>query len=58
MPQIIEVGREIYRINTSKNYIEFSRDGGRNWTSKCTSSSYGTFLSLQQKRILSYIFLS
>ncbi len=29
MPQIIEVGREIYRINPSKIYIEFSKDGGR-----------------------------
>lgn len=46
MPQIIEIGREIYRINPSKNSIEFSKDGGRNWTSKCTSSAYGTFKDL------------
>lgn len=46
MSQFIEVGREIYRINPSKNHIEFSKDGGRNWTSKCTSSSYGTFMDL------------
>lgn len=46
MAQIIEIGRDIYRINPIKNSIEFSRDGGRNWTSKCTSSAYGTFKDL------------
>lgn len=46
MPQLIEIGTELYRINHAKNTIEYSRDKGRNWTAKCTSKSYGTFMDL------------
>lgn len=45
MPQLIQFGREMLRINPSNNVIELSRDG-RNWTRKCSSQSYGTFYDL------------
>lgn len=45
MPQLIECGGELIRINPANNSIEYSRDG-RNWTRRCTSSAYGTFLDL------------
>lgn len=46
MAQMIQRGRELVRINFQKNYIEYSIDGGRNWNTRCTSSSYGTFKDL------------
>lgn len=46
MPQLIEIGSDFLRINPIKNSLEMSKDKGRNWTSKCTSSSYGTFKDL------------
>lgn len=46
MPQLIEIGTDLYRINPSKNSIEISRDKGRNWASKCNTSSYGIFKDL------------
>ena len=45
MPQLIECGTELIRINSSNNSIEYSRDG-RNWVRRCTSKAYGTFLDL------------
>lgn len=47
MPQIISLGSELLRINTQKNSIEVSKDGGRNWSlRRASSSSYGTFMDL------------
>lgn len=48
MPQIITVGKELLRINSAKNSIEFSINGGRSWAFRCTGSSYGTFIDLLQ----------
>jgi len=48
MPQIITVGRELLRINSARNIIEFSINGGRSWAPRCSSSSYGTFVDLLQ----------
>ena len=31
MAQMIQHGSEIIRINTQKNTIEYSKDGGRSW---------------------------
>ncbi len=45
MPQLIEYGREMLRINSSNNTIEYSRDG-RNWTRRHASQYYGTFFDL------------
>lgn len=45
MPQLIEYGRDLIRINPSNNTIEYSHDG-RNWTRRCASQYYGTFYDL------------
>ena len=45
--QLINTGSELLRINTAKNSIEYSSNGGRSWVTRCSSStSYGTFISL------------
>ena len=31
MAQMIQRGSELLRINTQKNDIEYSKDGGNNW---------------------------
>lgn len=46
MSQMIQRGREIVRINTQRNSIEYSTDGGRNWHSRYTGSFAGTFTDL------------
>ena len=46
MAQIIQCGSELIRINTQKNTIEYSRDGGRNWRSRYTGSLAGVFVDL------------
>ncbi|MBQ5388074.1 MAG: hypothetical protein IIU55_03245 [Paludibacteraceae bacterium] len=43
---MITLGNEMIRINSAKNSIEYSTNGGRFWVSRCTSSSYGTFVDL------------
>jgi hypothetical protein len=48
MPQLINIGQELLRINTTKNTIEYSHNGGRSWVTRCTSTSYGTFIDLLQ----------
>lgn len=45
--QLINTGSELLQINTAKNSIEYSSNGGRSWVTRCSSStSYGTFISL------------
>lgn len=46
MPQLINLGREFIRINTAKNTIEYSQNGGRSWVTRCNSTSYGSFIDL------------
>ena len=48
MPQLINLGTELLRINTAKNTIEFSQTDGRSWVTRCNSTSYGTFIDLLQ----------
>lgn len=56
MPQLINIGQELLRINTTKNTIEYSQNGGRSWVMRCNSTSYGTFIDLLQvgNEILAY----
>ena len=46
MPQIVNLGRELLRINVQKNSVECSQNGGRSWVTRCSNSSYGTFRDL------------
>ena len=46
MAQIIQRGSELIRINTQKNTIESSKDGGRSWHNRFTSSLAGYFNDL------------
>lgn len=46
MPQLIPLGRELLRINSSKNTIEYSADGGRSWLTRCPNPSYGEWRDL------------
>jgi len=46
MAQMIQSGKEIIRINTQKNSIEYSIDGGRNWHLRYCGSYAGTFADL------------
>ena len=46
MPQIINFGREMLRINSANNRIEYSTNDGRNWYSRFNSSNCGIFNDL------------
>ena len=46
MAQIIQRGKELLRINTQKNTIESSKDGGRSWHIRFASSIAGCFVDL------------
>ena len=46
MPQIVNLGRELLRINVQKNSVECSQNGGRSWVTRCSNASYGTFRDL------------
>ena len=46
MPQIVNLGRVLVRINVQKNSVECSQNGGRSWVTRCSNSSYGTFRDL------------
>ena len=48
MPQLINIGQELLRINTTKNAIEYSQNGGRSWVTRCNSTPCGTFSDLLQ----------
>ena len=34
MPQIVNLGKELVRINTQKNTVEYSQNGGRSWVKR------------------------
>lgn len=46
MPQMINYGKEMIRINTAKNTIEYSTSNGRSWMTRYSGSSCGTFVDL------------
>lgn len=46
MAQMILYGRELIRINTQKNSIEYSTNDGRTWHSRYTGNIAGTFIDL------------
>lgn len=46
MPQMINYGNELIRINSSENRIEYSRDSARSWFTGYRGSSYGIFYDL------------
>ena len=46
MAQMIQRGKEWIRINTQKNIIECSKDGGRSWHNRFTSDFAGCFVDL------------
>ena len=46
MAQMIQRGKEWIRINTIKNAIESSKDGGRSWHIRFASSIAGSFVDL------------
>ena len=43
MGQIVNFGREMIRINSEKNRIEYSTNGGNSWYSRYTGSAAGYF---------------
>lgn len=43
---MINLGDELIRINFSNNKIEYSKDKGRNWSSRYLNRSAGTFIDL------------
>ena len=46
MAQMILQGRELIRINTQKNYIEYSTNDGRSWHTRYTGTHAGNFIDL------------
>ena len=46
MAQMILHGRELIRINTQKNYIEYSTNDGRSWHTRYTGTPAGDFIDL------------
>jgi len=43
MGQIVNFGREMIRINSEKNRIEYSTNGGNSWHSRYSGSNAGEF---------------
>ncbi|MDR9399170.1 MAG: hypothetical protein RI562_08910 [Salibacter sp.] len=49
MGQMINRGKEMIRINPKKpNEIEYSRNDGRTWSTRSSSSAYGDFTDLTE----------
>ena len=46
MPQLIAVGRKLYRINPVKNTFEYSGTNGAVWVSRSIGSRYGKLKDL------------
>ncbi len=46
MPQMINTGKELIRINPAKNTIEYSTTQGRSWVTRYTGTNCGTFRDL------------
>ena len=46
MAQMIIYGNELIRINTQKNYIEYSTNDGRSWHTRYTGTHAGNFIDL------------
>ena len=46
MARMIQRGKEFIRINTQKNIIECSKDGGLSWHIRFSSDSKGSFRDL------------
>ncbi|WP_314272594.1 hypothetical protein [Hoylesella shahii] len=46
MAQLINFGGDVIRINSLKNIIEYSTNGGCTWTTRCSDASVGTFINL------------
>jgi len=46
MPQIVNLGPELLRINIAKNSIEVSQNGGRSWVVRYSGGNYGVFRDL------------
>jgi len=46
MAQMIQRGSELLRINTQKNYIEYSTNDGRSWHTRYTGTHAGNFIDL------------
>ena len=46
MPQLVNLGRELLRINVQKNSVECSQNGGRSWVTRCSNASYGIYRDL------------
>lgn len=46
MAHLINLGNEMLRINTEKNRIEYSKNGGNSWHSRFTGNIAGTFYDL------------
>lgn len=51
MPRMITYGSEMIRIG-ERNRIEYSKNAGSSWSSRCTGSSYGEFLSFVEGKEL------
>ena len=46
MPQLINYGNELIRINVSNNKIEYSTNRGLSWITRYSGSSCGRFIDL------------
>ena len=46
MPTIVSLAGKLIRINFDSNRIELSKDRGRTWISRSSSSFYGKFIEL------------
>ena len=46
MAQMIQRGKELIRINTPKNVLEYSTDGGRCWHRRFSGGNTGQFVDL------------
>lgn len=46
MGKLINYDGELLRINSQDNKIEYSRNGGSTWSTRCATNVYGTFYDL------------
>lgn len=46
MPQVINYGKEMIRIDTKRNVIQYSTNNGSSWSTRYSGSSAGVFSDL------------
>ncbi|PIE51054.1 MAG: hypothetical protein CSA38_00135 [Flavobacteriales bacterium] len=47
MPKMLNLGKELLRVNDVKGILEFSENGGKTWNQRCGATFNGVFKDLE-----------